>query len=116
MKKLLPGPYTFILPAAKMIPKKLLSKRQTVGIRIPDHPITLTLVAELGHPISSISVTNRKGDIIADPNEIKSLFGTQVDLMLSSGHLNGIPSSVIDFSESEPQIIRQGAGDLSYFA
>lgn len=116
MKKLTPGPYTFVLPAAKEVPKKLWTKRKTVGIRIPNHNIALTLASELGHPIVSTSVTNRKGDVLFDPEEIKLLFNTQVDLMLASGALEGVPSTIVDLSEDEPEIIREGAGDISIFS
>ncbi|MGA9291084.1 MAG: L-threonylcarbamoyladenylate synthase [Ignavibacteriaceae bacterium] len=115
MKHLLPGPYTFILPAAKLVPKKLWSKRKTVGIRVPNHPVTLTLVKEFGHPIISTSTTNRKGDVLIDPFEIRNIFNSQVDLMLASGNLSGDPSSVIDLSAEIPEIIREGAGDVSLF-
>ncbi|MCL5030996.1 MAG: L-threonylcarbamoyladenylate synthase [Bacteroidetes bacterium] len=115
MKHLLPGPYTFILPAAKAVPKKLWSKRKTVGIRVPNHSVTLKLVEELGNPIISTSTTNRKGEILIDPAEIKNIFNSQVDLMLSSGSLTGAPSSVVDLSMDEPEVIREGAGDVSLF-
>lgn len=115
MKKLLPGPYTFVLPAAKEVPKKLWTKRKTVGIRIPNHAIALTLARELGHPIVSTSVTSRKGDVLFNPDEIKMIFNLQVDLMLSSGALEGTPSSIIDLSGEEPEIIREGSGDVSMF-
>lgn len=115
MKHLLPGPYTFILPAAKIVPKKLWSKRKTVGIRVPNHAVTLRLVEELGNPIISTSTTSRKGEILIDPYEIKNIFNFHVDLMLASGSLSGNPSSVIDLSMEEPEIIREGAGDVSMF-
>ena len=115
MKHLLPGPYAFILPAAKLVPKKLWSKRKTVGIRVPNHAVTLTLVKEFGHPIISTSTTNRKGEVLIDPFEIRNIFNSQVDLMLASGNLSGDPSSVIDLSAEVPEIIREGAGDVSLF-
>lgn len=115
MKHLLPGPYTFILPAAKEVPKKLWTKRKTVGIRIPNHAIALTLARELGNPIISTSVTNRKGEVLYDALEIKTIFNSQIDLMLSSGNLHGEPSSIIDLSNEEPEIVRYGSGDVSYF-
>lgn len=115
MKHLLPGPYTFILPAARMVPKKLWSKRKTVGIRMPNHAVTLKLVRELGHPIISTSTTNRKGEILIDPFEIRNIFNSQVDLMLASGSISGDPSSVVDLSLDGPEIIREGAGDISMF-
>ena len=115
MKHLLPGPYTFILPAAKEVPKKLWSKRKTVGIRVPNHQVSLSIVRELGHPIISTSATNRKGEVLYDPFEIKNIFNSQVDLMLASGNIIGSPSSVIDLSEDEPEVVREGAGDVSLF-
>lgn len=115
MKKLLPGPYTFVLPAAREVPKKLWTKRKTVGIRVPDNQIALTLTKELGNPIMSTSVTTRKGDILYDPEEIRVIFNSQVDLMLASGALNGKPSSIIDLSGDEPEILREGAGDINIF-
>ncbi|MGK9369295.1 L-threonylcarbamoyladenylate synthase [Melioribacter sp. Ez-97] len=115
MKKLLPGPYTFVLPAAKEVPKKLWTKRKTVGIRIPDNKVALMLAKELGNPIISTSVTNRKGEILYDPEEIRLIFNNQIDLMLSVGALEGKPSSIIDLSDEEPEIIREGAGDISMF-
>jgi tRNA threonylcarbamoyl adenosine modification protein (Sua5/YciO/YrdC/YwlC family) len=115
MKHLLPGPYTFILPAAKEVPKKLWSKRKTVGIRIPYHSIALKIVEELGNPIISTSTTNRKGEVLVDPFEIKNIFSFQVDLMLASGNLSGKPSSVIDLSDEEPVVVREGAGDTGLF-
>ena len=104
------------MPAAKNVPKKLWSKRKTVGIRIPDHPVALKIVEGLGNPIVSTSTTTRKGELILDPLEIKSVFNFQVDLMLASGNLSGKPSSVIDLSDEEPVIVREGAGDISIFA
>ena len=115
MKRLLPGPYTFILPAARQVPKKLWSKRKTVGIRIPDHNVALKIVEGLGNPIVSTSVTTRKGELLFDPLEIKSVFIFQIDLMLASGNLSGKPSTVIDLSQAEPVIVREGAGDISVF-
>jgi len=115
MKRLLPGPYTFILPAARNVPKKLWSKRKTVGIRIPDHPVALKIVNGMGNPIVSTSTTTRKGELLVDPLEIRSVFDFQVDLMLASSNIMGTPSSVIDLSGEEPVIVREGAGDISHF-
>ena len=115
MKHLLPGPYTFILPAAKVVPKKLWTKRKTVGIRVPDHAVTIQIVKELGHPIVSTSTTTRKGEPVFDPFEIKNIFNSQVDLMLASDNISFKPSSIIDLSGEEPEIIREGAGDVSIF-
>jgi tRNA threonylcarbamoyl adenosine modification protein (Sua5/YciO/YrdC/YwlC family) len=114
MRRLLPGPYTFVLPAAREVPKKLWTKRKTVGIRIPDNEIARNLVSELGNPIISTSATTRRGELLFDPLEIRTVFRNNVDLMLSMGALNGVPSSIIDLSGEEPEIIREGSGDLSF--
>ena len=115
MKKLLPGPYTFVLQAAKEVPKKLWTKRKTVGIRIPDNDIARTLAKELGHPIMSTSVTSRLGELYYNPAEIKTVFDASVDLMLAQGVLTGKPSSIVNLSGNEPEILREGAGDISWF-
>jgi tRNA threonylcarbamoyl adenosine modification protein (Sua5/YciO/YrdC/YwlC family) len=115
MRKLLPGPYTFVLTAAKEVPKKLWTKRKTVGIRVPANEIARTLAFELGNPIVSTSATTRKGELLYDPFEIRTIFENSVDLMLSMGALNGIPSSIVDLSGDEVEIIREGSGDLSIF-
>ena len=113
MKRLLPGPYTFVLPAAKEVPKKLWTKRKTVGIRVPANEIARNLAYELGNPIISTSATTRRGEQLFDPLEIRTVFRNNVDLMLSMGALNGTPSSIVDLSGDEPEIIREGSGDLS---
>ncbi len=115
MKKLLPGPYTFVLPASREVPKKLWTKRKTVGIRIPDNPVALELANELGHPLLSTSVTNRLGETYHNPEEIRRVFNHSVDLMLAMGTLDGQASTIVDLSGDEPEIIREGAGDISYF-
>jgi len=116
MKHLLPGAYTFVLPAAKDVPKKLWSKRKTVGIRVPNNEVSLAIARAVGNPIISTSVTNRKGEVLSDVNEIKSIFNPLVDLMLSVGNLSNQPSSVIDLSNGAPEVIRIGAGDVTLFA
>ena len=115
MKHHLPGPYTFILPAAKLVPKKLWSKRKTVGIRVPDHPIALKLAEGLGNPLVSTSATNEIGEIMYEASKIREYFDKKVDLMLSSGKIKGELSSVIDLSNDKPEVIREGAGDVSLF-
>ena len=116
MKHLLPGAYTFVLPAAKDVPKKLWSKRKTVGIRVPNNEVSLAIARAVGNPIISTSVTNRKGEVLSDVDEIKAIFNPLVDLMLSVGNLSNQPSSVIDLSNGAPEVIRIGAGDVTLFA
>lgn len=115
MKHLIPGPYTFILTATKMkqFPKILVSKRKTVGIRVPDSPVTLALIKELGHPILSTSVTLENGEIINDPERIAAHFNSVVDMIIDGGPLTSEPSTVIDLTGDEPVVVRQGAGDTS---
>jgi tRNA threonylcarbamoyl adenosine modification protein (Sua5/YciO/YrdC/YwlC family) len=115
IKRLTPGPYTFVLPASKDIPKKLWTKRKTVGIRIPDNPIAKQLAEGLGNPIVSTSTTTRLGQQLSNPEEIRAIFDFSVDLMLSLGEQNSKPSSIIDLSGDAPEILREGAGDLSMF-
>ncbi len=114
MKRLLPGPYTFILEGTKLVPKIMLNpKRKTAGIRVPNHPIALSLVQELGHPIISTSATLPGGGILYDPADIDQKLGKLLDLIIDSGILVSEPSSVIDLTEDIPKIIRQGKGDVS---
>jgi tRNA threonylcarbamoyl adenosine modification protein (Sua5/YciO/YrdC/YwlC family) len=115
MRRLIPGPYTFILPAAKMkhLPKILVSKRKTVGIRVPDSRITLAIVKELGHPILSTSVTTESGELLNDPASIIEVFRNRVDVIVDGGPLHSDPSTVIDLTEDQPVVVRQGAGDVS---
>lgn len=117
MKHLVPGPYTFVLPAAKMkhLPKILVSKRKTVGIRVPDSPITLALVKELGHPILSTSVSLEDGSLLNDADTIAQKFNNQVDAIIDGGTLVSDPSSVIDLTGEVPHVVRAGAGDVSMF-
>ena len=117
MKHLIPGPYTFILPATRMksLPKILVSRRKTVGIRVPDSRITLALVKELGHPILSTSVTAENGDLVNNPESIIERFNNQVELIIDGGALTSNPSSVIDLTDEEPKVVRVGAGDVSMF-
>lgn len=114
LKYAFPGPYTFILPAAREVPKKLWSKRKTVGIRVPDNLIAQLLTKELGHPIVSTSVTDDNGEILNDEETIVKLYGKKVDLIIYSGPLSITPSTIIDFSGEEPEIVREGAGEIDF--
>jgi tRNA threonylcarbamoyl adenosine modification protein (Sua5/YciO/YrdC/YwlC family) len=113
MKRLLPGPYTFILEASRLVPKIILPKRLTTGIRVPDNQICLSLVRELGQPIISTSVTTEDGEVLSDPCEIKEKFGKRVDLIIDGGILASEPSSVISLVDDIIEIIRVGNGDVS---
>ncbi len=115
MKRLLPGPYTFILEGTKLVPKIMLTRRKTAGIRVPDNRICLALVKELGHPIISTSATNSAGEIFYDPAEIEKKVGKLLDLVIDGGMLISEPSSVIDLTDETPQILRKGKGDVTLF-
>lgn len=115
LKRFLPGPYTFILPASREAPKLLRSKSRTVGIRIPDHPVPMLLVKELWNPIISTSTNRSADEVISDPEELFEQFGSQVDLILDCGILPVLPSSIISLVDNEIEIIREGSGDLVFF-
>lgn len=115
MRHLVPGPFTFILPASrlKQLPKSLISKRKTVGIRVPNNLITQTIVKELGHPILSASVTDVDGNIINNPEIINEKYMKQVDLIIDGGISILEASTVLDFTEEPPVVVREGAGNIS---
>ena len=110
LKDHLPGPYTFILPASKLVPKILQSKKSTIGLRIPDNPIAMALVRELGRPILSTSLPGEQVEDTTDPDVMYENFGTLVDAVIDGGIGGMIPSTVVDCSEEEPVVIREGAG------
>jgi tRNA threonylcarbamoyl adenosine modification protein (Sua5/YciO/YrdC/YwlC family) len=111
LKRLVPGPYTFILEATKEVPRLVLRKRNTVGIRVPDHPVAQALLEALGSPIISTSAT-RNGRVLTDPEEIEEAFPA-LDLVLDAGHGNDLPSTIIAFDSSgQVEIVREGAGSL----
>ena len=116
MKRLLPGPYTFVLEASRQVPKILQTKRRTVGIRVPDHPIALGLVGLLGHPIISTSASLPDGPVESDPYEIEIKFKPHLELVIDGGLVLPEPSSIISFIEDVPEVLRVGKGDVSTFA
>jgi len=115
MKRLLPGAYTFILKATKLVPKIAMTKQNTVGIRIPDNKICLSLVRELGHPIISTSVYKPDEGLFNDPAEIEDRFGKQLDLVIDGGVIVPEHSSIIDFTDDFPEVVRVGKGDVTLF-
>ena len=115
MKRLLPGPYTFILGGSKLVPKIMLTKRKTAGIRVPDNHICLALIEALGNPIISTSATKPDGTIIYDPSLIHDFYHPRIDVVIDGGPVPGLPSSVISLINDTPEIIRKGRGDISIF-
>jgi tRNA threonylcarbamoyl adenosine modification protein (Sua5/YciO/YrdC/YwlC family) len=115
MKRLLPGPYTFVLEGSKLVPKIMLTNRKTAGIRVPDHPICLELVETLGNPIITTSATMPDGTIFFDPSLIHDFFHPRIDVVIDGGSVPGHPSSVISLIYDIPEIIRKGRGDTTIF-
>jgi tRNA threonylcarbamoyl adenosine modification protein (Sua5/YciO/YrdC/YwlC family) len=115
MKRLLPGPYTFILEGSKLVPKMMLTKRKTAGIRVPDNPICLALVSELDNPLLTTSATMPDGSIFHDASLIHDYFGRRVDAVIDGSIVPGQPSSVISLIDDIPEVIRRGLGDVSIF-
>jgi len=110
LKEHLPGPYTFILPASKLVPKILQSKKSTIGLRIPDNSIAMALVRELSRPILSTSLPGEQVEDTTDPDVMYENFGKQVDAVIDGGIGGMIPSTVVDCSTDLPEVIREGAG------
>jgi tRNA threonylcarbamoyl adenosine modification protein (Sua5/YciO/YrdC/YwlC family) len=117
VKAATPGSYTFILPATPEVPRRLLHPRKkTVGVRIPDHPVVRALLTELGEPLlSSTLLLPGHDDPMTDGWEIKDELDHAVDAVIDSGECGVEPTTVIDLSEPEPQVLRRGAGDPSRF-
>lgn len=110
IKQYIPGPFTFILPASKEVPKILKSKKNTIGLRVPDHHITHAIAAALGHPILSSSLPGDMVEEYTDPEIIHDRFGKLVDMVVDGG-IGGMEySTVVDMTDEQPEIIRQGLG------
>ncbi|MBE1562043.1 L-threonylcarbamoyladenylate synthase [Nonomuraea africana] len=117
IKAATPGGYTFILPATKEVPRRLLHPRKkTVGVRIPDHVVTQALLAELGEPlVSSTLLLPDETEPLTQGWEIKERLDHVVDAVIDSGECGATPTTVVDFSQGEPEILRRGTGDSSLF-
>ena len=115
LKRFLPGPYTFVLTATKETPRVFQSKQKTVGIRIPDHPVPLALVEQLGSPVVSTSANESDEEVVTNPADLERIFGHRVDLIMECGTLPVLASSVISLVDDTIAILREGQGDLDYF-
>jgi len=116
MKKALPGPFTFVLPASKLVPKIMITKQKTVGIRVPDNNICLALIEELGNPILTTSaILDKEGVPLSEAYEFDELLGNMIDLVIDGGMVFPDPSTIVSFTGDEPEILRQGKGDVSQF-
>lgn len=117
LKNNTPGPYTFVLKATREVPRRLQNpKRKTIGIRVPDNIIALALLEELNEPLMSTSLI-LPGESLAesDPDEIRDKLEKQVGLIIHGGYLGEQPTTVIDLSDGEAVIVREGSGDISPF-
>ena len=114
LRKNLPGPFTFIFKASKIVPKMMLTPRTTVGFRWPDHPITLSIVENLGHPILSSSLRISEDQLYDEPQEIHDHFKKQVDAVVDGGTIFAESSTIIDFSVWYPKVLRQGKGNFNW--
>ncbi len=110
LKEHLPGPYTFILPASKQVPKILQSKKDTIGLRIPDNKIALALVKELDHPILSTSLPGEFVEDYTDPEIIYEKYKNLVDTVIDGGPGGSVPSTIINCVNDEYELVRSGAG------
>jgi len=110
LKEYLPGPYTFILPASKMVPKILQSKKDTIGLRVPDNNIAQAIVQELGRPILSASLPGENIEDYTDPEIMYENFMKEVDIVIDGGIGGIVPSTVIDCTQDHYEVIRKGAG------
>jgi tRNA threonylcarbamoyl adenosine modification protein (Sua5/YciO/YrdC/YwlC family) len=111
LKEYLPGPFTFILPASKQVPKILQSKKDTIGLRIPDNNIANAILQELGHPILSTSLPGEMVEDYTDPEIMFENFNKEVDIVIDGGIGGVVPSTIIDCTNDVPVLIRQGLGE-----
>lgn len=112
LKSYLPGPYTFILPSSKQVPKILQSKKSTIGLRIPDNEICRHILDTLGHPLLSASLPGEMVEEYTDPEVIQEKFGHLVDFVIDGGIGGMVPSTVVDCTTPDWHIIRQGLGEF----
>ena len=115
LRRYLPGPYTFILEATSEVPKMVQTKRRTIGVRMPDHPVTQALMQGLGKPMMSTTAAPHGHAPYIDPHEIDDLF-PGLAMVLDAGVGGSIPTSVIDLTTEYPRVIREGAGPVEDFA
>lgn len=116
MKKMLPGPYTFIIPALKIVPKIMLTKQKTVGIRVPDNSISMALVDGLGNPVLTTSAVIDGDDVpLTNAYELEEQLGKMVDVVIDGGPIFPSPSSIVSLVEEVPVVLRKGKGDTSIF-
>jgi tRNA threonylcarbamoyl adenosine modification protein (Sua5/YciO/YrdC/YwlC family) len=108
MKRSLPGPYTFVLEGTRLVPKLMLTKRRTVGIRVPDNKICLAIVKSLGRPIISTSIN------LDEPSAIHDTYSSLVEIVIDGGVISHEPSTVVSLIDDNPEVIREGKGEINF--
>ncbi len=114
MKKAFPGPYTLVFKATRLVPRIAITNQKTIGVRIPDNNIALELVRALGRPIMSASVNSVSGEYIVEPKDLEKIYRNEVDLVIDAGPKVSQPSTVVDLTEGEPVVIREGKGEIFF--
>jgi len=117
LKRNLPGAYTFVLPGTKLVPKTMITKQKTVGIRVPDHNICQLLLQTMGNPVINTSLPSLEDDVSppAEAYEIEMMYGNAVDMIIDGGPVYADPSSIIDLTGDTPEVLRAGQGDITPF-
>lgn len=116
LRQCTPGPFTFVLPSTRLVPELLLNRQKQVGIRVPDAPVAAALARALGGPLVTTTATGVDGEPLADPRDIKELYGHALALVLDAGLQVGQPSTVVSLLGDEIEILRQGEGMLPQHA
>jgi len=116
LKRNLPGPYTFVLPGSKLVPKIMATRQKPVGIRVPAHPICRLLIETLGNPIINTSVLlDEEENSLSEPFKIEQYLANRVDIIIDGGRIFPDPSSIIDLTGDYPEVLREGKGDVTPF-
>jgi tRNA threonylcarbamoyl adenosine modification protein (Sua5/YciO/YrdC/YwlC family) len=113
LRRKTPGPFTFVLPATRLVPELALRRQKTVGIRLPDSPVALEVVRRLSHPVVSTSAATPDGEVLIDARDVRDRLGHGLELVLDGGYRPAEPSTVVDLTGPEPRIVREGKGDAS---
>jgi tRNA threonylcarbamoyl adenosine modification protein (Sua5/YciO/YrdC/YwlC family) len=113
LRRKTPGPFTFVLPATRLVPDLALRRQKTVGVRVPGNPVALEIVRQLAHPVVSTSAATPAGEVLIDARDIRDQLGHGLDLVVDGGYRPNEPSSVVDLTGPEPRVVRVGKGDVS---
>ena len=113
LRRKTPGPFTFILPATRLVPDLALRRQKTVGVRLPASPVALEIVRKLAHPVVSTSAATPDGDVLIDARDVRDRLGHGLELVLDGGYRPNEPSTVVNLTGPEPVVVRVGKGDAS---